>query len=268
MKQHKGYSRVAVLALMAVTLGCQTPRSAQEGTLVKPQAQPVEPRTAVITQEQSAAPKVILKDEKDKSSYSVGFELGKDLQVQELGLNLEPLLQGIRDSVLRNKPLLSPDELTAVRFAFLRERLEARAEALGPEAEKNLMEGEVFLRDNAKKEGVKTLPSGLQYRVLQQGTGPVPGVKDNVRIHYVVKTVDGKVLLSTYEVGQPTVVPVKGMLPAWTEALQLMKVGEKWEIAAPSYLAYGERGADGVVQPFQALIFDIELIGIQYADPH
>ena len=258
-------SRLFVLALFSATLGCQTTHGLNRTAVVTPKEQPVQAAAAAPV---AQAPVVSLKEQKDKTSYSVGLQLGQDLQLQEMGLSVEPLLQGIRDSLLGNKPLLSQDELDAVRQAFLKERQSVRAEALGLEAEKMLVAGEAFLQANAKKEGVKSRPSGLQYRVIKPGAGPTPLPKDNVKIHYVVKTLEGKELVSTYQVGRPSVVPVKGMLPAWTEALQLMKVGEKWEIFAPSYLAYGERGADEVVQPFQALIFELELVEILYPDPH
>lgn len=253
MTRKTAFARLLVLLLLPAAFGCQTTRGVQEGT-GSPKEQAV------------AAPKVetplSLKDQRDKSSYSLGLDVGTDLKAQDLALNVEPLLQGVRDGLQGNKPLLSDAELETVRQAFLKARLAASAKALGPEAEKNLNEGEAFLQANAKKDGVKTLPSGLQYRVLKSGDGASPGPGQNVRAHYVVRSIDGTELDSTYKMEKPAVFPVMGVIPAWTEALQLMKEGDKWEIFAPSYLAYGDKGVGKAVGPYQALIFEMELIGI------
>ena len=123
--------------------------------------------------------------------------------------------------------------------------------------------GEAFLAENAKKEGVKTLPSGLQYTVVKSGTGATPKLNDNVRTHYHGTLVNGTVFDSSVERGQPTVFPVGGVIRGWTEALQLMKVGDKWRIVVPSELAYGPDGAPPVIGPHAVLIFDVELLGIE-----
>lgn len=226
-------TRLLILLLLPVTFGCQMKGKS-----------------------------LTLKDQKDRTSYSLGLDVGRDLQKQELGLNIDPLLQGIRDGVQGNKPLLSDAELEKVRKAFIAERTAAHAKAMGPEAEKNLAEGEAFLRENARKEGVKILPSGLQYRVLKSGTGASPGPEKNVKAHYIVRSIDGTELESTYKSGNAAVIPVSGVIPAWTEALQMMKEGDKWELFVPSHLAYGEKGVGKVIGPFQAVIFEIELLAI------
>lgn len=272
MKPQSAFPRVLVLLLVAATFGCQTTRTAQQAGATAPQEQAVQasvppakdqaPATNEAAPARKAEPVATLKDQKDKASYMVGLDLGKDLQTQELGLNVEPLLQGLRDSLQGNTPLLSGAELESTKKAFVKERLAARAKAVGPEAEKNLKEGEAFLQENAGKEGGKTLPSGLQYKVLKAGDGASPSLQDNVKAHYIVKSLDGKELDSTHKLEGPAIFPVNGVIPAWTEALQLMKVGDKWEIYAPSYMAYGEKGVGKVVGPFQSLIFEMELLGI------
>lgn len=202
-----------------------------------------------------------LKDQKDRTSYSLGLDIGKDIKQQQLDARIDPLLQGIRDALQGRTPLLSKDELEESRKVFLAERVTARAKALGPQAEKNLAEGEAFLSENAKKPGVKTLPSGLQYRVIKEGEGETPNPEKNVMAHYVVRSLDGTELDSTIKTGQPAVFPVRGVIPAWSEALPLMKEGAKWELFVPSYLAYGDKGIGSKIGPFQTLIFEIELLG-------
>ena len=251
MTRQSAISRVLVLLLLTAAFGCQTTRGVQLST--------------VSPAEQTAAAKgevpLTLDGAKDKTSYSLGLDIGRDLKTQALELNLEPLLQGVRDGVKGDSYLLSDAELETVRRAFLKSRLAASAKALGPEAEKNFREGEAFLQENAKKEGVKTLASGLQYRVLKSGQGATPGPEKNVKGHFVVRSIDGKELESTRK-QEPGVFPVMGVIPAWSEALQLMKEGDTWELYAPSYLAYGEKGVGKAVGPFQTLIFELELIAI------
>lgn len=243
-----------LILLLSGTFGCATHNSSlaskeQVAPSVTEQASPAEQQAGIV-----------LKDQSDKISYTVGLDIGKDVMQQKLKGGVEPLLQGVRDALLGNKPLLADDELVEVRKAFVVEKTAARAKELGPQAEQNLKVGEAFLSENAKKEGVKTLPSGLQYRVIQEGAGATPGAEKNVRIHYVVRSINGEELDSTK--GQPAVLPVRGVIPAWTEALLLMKEGAKWELFAPSYLAYGEAGVGKVIGPFQAVVFEIELLGI------
>jgi len=266
MTRRSAFARLLVLLLLPATFGCQTTRGAQEKSTLMPKEQAVQESTVTQKEQSIAAPRVevslALKDAKDRSSYSIGLDMARDVKAQDLGLNVEPLIQGIRDGLQGNKPLLSDAELETVRQAFVKERLAARAKALGPVAEKNLREGDAFLQQNAKKEGVRTLPSGLQYRVLKSGTGSTPGPEQNVKAHYAVRSIDGAELDSSYKQETPPVFPVQGIIPAWAEALQLMKEGDKWELFAPSYLAYGEKGVGKAVGPLQTLIFEMELIGI------
>jgi FKBP-type peptidyl-prolyl cis-trans isomerase FklB len=131
------------------------------------------------------------------------------------------------------------------------------------QGEKNKKEGEAFLAENKKKEGVKTLPSGLQYKVIKEGTGKSPKATDKVSTHYRGTLIDGTEFDSSYKRGQPATFPVNGVIPGWTEALQLMKVGSKWQLFIPSKLAYGERGAPPVIGPYSVLIFTVELLAIK-----
>jgi FKBP-type peptidyl-prolyl cis-trans isomerase FklB len=266
MTRQSAFARLLVLLLLPATFGCQTTRGVQEKSTLMPKEQAVQESTVTQKEQSIAAPKaeasLALKDAKDKSSYSIGLDMARDVKAQDLGLNVEPLIQGIRDGLQGNKPLLSDVELETVRQVFVKERLAARAKALGPVAERNFRDGEAFLQQNAKKEGVKTLSSGLQYRVLKSGTGSTPGPEQNVKAHYVVRSIDGTELDSSYKQETPPVFPVQGIIPAWAEALQLMKEGDKWELFAPSYLAYGEKGVGKAVGPLQTLIFEMELIGL------
>jgi FKBP-type peptidyl-prolyl cis-trans isomerase FklB len=198
---------------------------------------------------------------KDKVSYAIGLDIGKDFKQQ--GMDIEPSLvaKGIQDSVTGAQPLLTDQQVQETIQAFQKE-LMAKQEAKQKEAaEKNIKEGQAFLDENGKKEGVVTLPSGLQYKVNQEGTGPMPGPNDTVKVHYEGKLVDGTVFDSSLKRGEPATFPVTGVIPGWTEALQKMKQGSKWTIVIPPALAYGERGA-GPIGPNSVLIFDVELLEV------
>lgn len=246
MKRHAAAAAgLLVLMLVPFTFGCQMKVKGEVGRLVpKEQAQ------------------FSLEDRKDRIGYSLGFDMGKDLKLQNLGIHLDAVAQGVRDGLAGTTPLLTENEMEQVRRGFLAEQQTVRAKALGPQAEKTLAAGEVFLQENATKEGVQTLPNGLQYRVLRPGSGATPGLKQNVKAHYLVRSIDGAELDSSYRLEGPAVFPVDGVIPAWTIALQLMKEGDKWELYVPSYLAYGEKGVGKVVAPFQSLVYELELIAI------
>jgi FKBP-type peptidyl-prolyl cis-trans isomerase FklB len=131
---------------------------------------------------------------------------------------------------------------------------------------KNIKAGEAFLAENAKKDGVKTTASGLQYKVVKSGSGKTPGLNDTVKVHYHGTLIDGTVFDSSVDRGEPVTFPVNGVIPGWTEALQLMKVGDKWQLVIPAKLAYGENGAGGKIGPNSVLQFDVELLAIEGAD--
>ncbi len=210
-----------------------------------------------------AQEKPVLKDQKGKISYIIGIDIGGNFKKQSIDIDPEILIRGIKDGLSGAKPLLSEQEAREVMAAFEQE-MKAKQETIQKAAgEKNKKEGEVFLAENKKKEGVKTLPSGLQYKVIKPGTGKKPAATDTVTTHYRGTLINGTEFDSSYKRGKPATFPVNGVIPGWTEALQLMEEGAKWQLFLPPNLAYGERGAGQVIGPNATLIFEVELISIQ-----
>ncbi len=204
-----------------------------------------------------------LTSQKDKASYVLGSDVGNTLKRQGIEVDLEIFIRGIRDSVQGAKPLLSEEETKQVVAAFRQEMLAKQAEERKKLGVKNKKDGEAFLAENKNKEGVKTLPSGLQYKVISEGSGKMPKASDTVTVNYRGNLVDGTEFDSSYKRGQPATFPVTAVIPGWTEALQLMKEGSKWELYIPSGLAYGEKGAGNVIGPDATLIFQVELISVE-----
>ncbi|OHB28748.1 MAG: hypothetical protein A2X84_06590 [Desulfuromonadaceae bacterium GWC2_58_13] len=200
---------------------------------------------------------------KDKVSYGIGMSIGRDFSRQELDIDPDILAQGIKDMLAGGKTLLTEEEAQTTLMNFQQEMV-AKQEAKGKEiADTNKQKGEAFLAENTKLEGVVTLPSGLQYKVLTEGTGKTPAKTDTVTVNYRGTLIDGQEFDSSYKRGEPATFPVGGVIPGWTEALQLMKEGAKWQLFIPAALAYGERGAGPVIAPNSTLIFEVELISIQ-----
>lgn len=208
-------------------------------------------------------PKGTLQNQKDKISYIIGMDIGTNLKRQAIDINPEILLKGIQDGRSGNKPLLTEQEMSETIAAFQKELKAKQDEMMKVSGEKNKKEGEAFLTENKKKEGVVVLPSGLQYKVMKKGVGKKPKATDTVTTHYRGTLIDGTEFDSSYKRGQPVSFPVNGVIPGWTEALQLMEEGAKWQLFVPSSLAYGERGAGPQIGPHAALIFEVELISIQ-----
>lgn len=206
-----------------------------------------------------AQDKTALKDQKDKVSYSIGLKIGGDFKQQDFDLNPEVLAAGIKDALTGGKPLLTEDEVRETLMAFQRDLMTKQI----ARAEKNKKDGDAFLAENKKKEGIKTLPSGLQYKVIKEGSGKKPKLNDTVKANYKGTLIDGKEFDSS-DPGQPASFGVSQVIPGWTEALQLMSVGSKWQLFIPAALAYGERG-QGPIPPNSTLIFDVELVGIEEA---
>jgi len=206
---------------------------------------------------------VSLKSEKDKVSYIIGLDIGNNLKRQGADIDPDTLLKGLKDALSGNKPLLSENEIREVTTAFRQEMATKQAEEKKKLAEKNKKEGEAFLDENKKKEGVKTLPSGLQYKVITEGSGRSPKESDTVTVNYKGNFVDGTEFDSSYKRGEPATFPANGVIKGWTEALPLMKEGAKWQLFIPSDLAYGETGAGNVIGPNTTLIFEVELISIK-----
>jgi FKBP-type peptidyl-prolyl cis-trans isomerase FklB len=201
----------------------------------------------------------VLKNQKDKMSYIIGMDIGNNLKKQSIDIDPAFLARGIKDALAGGKPLLTEKEMQETMAVFQKEMMAKQQEV----ATKNKKEGEAFLVENKKKQGVKTLPSGLQYKVIKEGTGKKPKLGDTVTAHYWGTLIDGTEFDSSYKRGQPANFPVSGVIPGWTEALQLMGEGAKWQLFIPSNLAYGERGAGAGIGPNATLIFEIELISVQ-----
>ncbi len=198
---------------------------------------------------------------KQKTSYAIGLDIASTLKRQEIELDAKSLATGISDG-LTGKPALTAEEQKAVLLDLQKTLMAKATETQKAAGEKNQKAGEAFLAANAKKDGVKTTASGLQYKVIKSGTGPSPKATDTVKVHYQGTLVDGTVFDSSIERGEPATFPVKGVIPGWTEALQLMKVGDKWQLFIPAKLAYGEDGPDPI-GPNSSLIFDVELLSIE-----
>jgi FKBP-type peptidyl-prolyl cis-trans isomerase FklB len=204
-----------------------------------------------------------LKGDKERLSYSIGMDIGGNLKRQSVEVDPDLLAKGIKDSYGGGKTLLTEDEARQAITNFQQALMAKKAEAMRILAEKNKADGEKFLAENAKKEGVKTLASGLQYKEIAPGTGKSPKTSDTVTTHYKGTLVDGTEFDSSYKRGEPATFPVSGVIPGWTEALQLMKEGAKWQLFVPPNLAYGEKGAGQVIGPNATLIFEVELISVK-----
>ncbi|HZZ27714.1 MAG TPA: FKBP-type peptidyl-prolyl cis-trans isomerase [Pirellulales bacterium] len=213
-----------------------------------------------------------LSTSKQKASYCVGMMAGYDILNRQLtadDLDTHALLQGLTDALSEAKPALSEEEFQQVMtdlHSLLANRAKAMEDKVKAMAEKNKTEGDAFLAQNKTKQGVKALPSGLQYKVLQSGNGPTPGPNDMVSAHYKGTLLDGTLFDSSYDRGKPATFPVNGVIKGWTEALQLMKVGDKWQLFVPSELAYGERGRMPKIAPNSVLVFDVELLDVKKGD--
>jgi FKBP-type peptidyl-prolyl cis-trans isomerase FklB len=226
-------------------------------------------KTGATTKPKAPAP-LVLKTQKDKVSYALGMSMGKDLgsKLKQGFVEVDQaiLLRGVKDALSGSKLLLTDDEVKAV-FAQLnadvRKRLEEKARIAG---EANKKEGDEFLAANKTKDGVVMLPSGLQYKVLTEGTGPKPASTDSVVCNYRGTLISGIEFDSSYKRGQPLTIQVNNVIKGWTEALQLMPVGSKWQLFIPSELAYGAQNKSAEIGPNSTLIFEVELLSIQGKD--
>jgi FKBP-type peptidyl-prolyl cis-trans isomerase len=214
--------------------------------------------------------------QKEKVSYSLGYDIGNKMKKSSVDLDPEIFVKAIRDGLTGNKATMTDQEmreaLGQIQTDMKAKQAEKTVEKKKQEAEKNMEEGEAFLAQNAKKDGVVTLPSGLQYKILKQGTGKSPQFTDKVKVHYRGTLINGAEISSTYKRGNPAVFNVNHrIIKGWREALQLMKEGSKWQLFIPANLAYGERGlvrkgkGMAVIPPQATLIFDMELIEVMAA---
>ena len=201
-----------------------------------------------------------LKEQNDKISYSLGVTIGKSMKRDSINANPDLVAQGIKDVLAGGKILLTDEEMAEVFMALQQDLMVKQTEAGKALAEKNLKEGEQFLADNAKKEGVVTRPSGLQYKVITDGAGKKAKSTDSVTVHYRGTMIDGTEFDSSYKRNEPATFQLQNMVPGFTEGVSLMKVGSKWQLFIPSKLAYGEEGAEDAIGPNAALIMEIELL--------
>ena len=204
-----------------------------------------------------------LSTQKEKVGYAIGLQIGSQLLQTKDGLNADALIMGINDALAEKAPRLTNEEMQSAKMAFQKQVQEQAQQEMTKLAVNNKAEGAAFLAANKSKEGVVTLPSGLQYKVVTAGTGATPTAADTVVTHYTGTLINGQVFDSSVQRGEPATFPVGGVIPGWTEALQHMKVGAKWQLFIPSDLAYGERGAGQMIAPNSTLVFDIELLEIK-----
>jgi FKBP-type peptidyl-prolyl cis-trans isomerase FklB len=231
-----------------------------------PAAAPKSQSGAATKRAPAKAAPLTLKTQKEKASYALGMNFGTGLRKQSIDIDPAILARGLRDSFSNGKTLLTEDEAKAVLTQLqsdVRKRQQELAQQLGEANKKQALE---FLEANKTRDGVVTLPSGLQYKVLQEGTGPKPAPTDTVVCNYRGTLLDSTEFDSSYKRGQPATFPVTGVIKGWTEVLQLMPVGSKWQLFIPSALAYGEHGAGGQIGPNATLIFEVELLSIQSKD--
>jgi FKBP-type peptidyl-prolyl cis-trans isomerase FklB len=209
-----------------------------------------------------AGEKLELKTDNDKINYSLGYQIGGDFKRQEVELNPQAVVQGIEDALAGTDPLMTSDEMRTTLVELKKRIMTAQREKAAQAAAQNLEAAEAFMAENTSKEGVKTLPSGLQYKVIQEGSGATPAATDKVTVHYRGTLTDGTEFDSSYSRNKPASFAVNRVVPGWTEALQLMQEGDKWLLFIPPKLGYAERGAGSKIPPNSALIFEVELLSV------
>ena len=265
-----------VLVCLTLAMVIQATSAAAQGTTTKPASKTSTAKTQTSTKaktqpgstvKKQAAPAttapITLKDQKSKLSYALGMNLGTNLRLQAVDVDANVLTQGIKDGLSNSKMLMTDDEARTTLMQWQTEMRTKQEEKRQQASAPNKQEGEAFLAANKTKEGVVTLPSGLQYKIITPGTGPKPTLTDKVVCNYRGTLINGTEFDSSYKRGQPASFPVNGVIKGWTEALQLMPVGSKWQLFIPSELAYGERGAGADIAPNSALIFEVELLSIE-----
>jgi FKBP-type peptidyl-prolyl cis-trans isomerase FklB len=261
-------TKINLLAAGMVLLGSaaaqQTPATNTQTT------PPAKAKTSTTTTHRSTAAAkpapLALVTEKDKQSYAIGLNVGKSLHRDSVEVEPKFVLKGLEDALADGKILLTDEQIKTVMTDLQNQVQQKREEKRLAEAETNKKDGTAFLAANATKEGVVTLPSGLQYKVITAGTGPKPSATDSVVCNYRGTLLDSTEFDSSYKRGQPVTLNVGGVIKGWTEALQLMPVGSKWQLFIPPDLAYGDRG-QGPIGPNSTLIFEVELMSIQPKTP-
>jgi FKBP-type peptidyl-prolyl cis-trans isomerase len=262
-------SRIALILFVAA---CSLPNGIAQQTQTPPptKTQPAAPAKPSQSTAAGSTRKPVtksqpfsLKTPKDKTSYAMGMNIGTGLRKQGIDIDAAIMARGLRDAFSNGKTLLSEEEVHNILTQLQNDIRKKQQEFAQVAGEANKKQGLAFLEANKTKEGVVTLPSGLQYKVLQAGTGPKPAATDTVVCNYRGTLLDNTEFDSSYKRGQPATFPVSGVIKGWTEALQLMPVGSKWQLFIPADLAYGDRGAGGQIGPGSTLIFEVELVSIQ-----
>jgi FKBP-type peptidyl-prolyl cis-trans isomerase FklB len=242
----------------------QTPPASSTQTPGTTTPKPPTAKAGTTTARKPISTVLTLKTQKDKASYAVGLNIGKSMHKDSVDVDTAILLRGLKDGLAGTKPLLTDDEARAAMVALQADLRKKQEEKMVVQGEANKKQGEAFLAENKTKDGVVTLPSGLQYKILTEGTGPKPTAADTVVCNYKGTLIDNTEFDSSYKRGQPATFPVSGVIKGWTEALQLMPVGSKWQLFIPSDLAYGARGGPGGgIGPNATLVFEVELMSIQ-----
>lgn len=254
-----------VLGLAAVGASAQqTPPAAPAAPPAKSPAAPPAPGTAAAPAKPQPQDSPF-KTQKEKLSYAIGMEMGKGVKSQQIDVDPDLVMRGLKDALSDAKSQMSEDELRQVITSLQQEIRQKQMQQQEAAATENKTKGDAFLADNAKKQGVVSLPDGLQYKILTAGQGKKPAESDTVLCNYKGTFIDGTEFDSSTRAGKPVPFEVKNVIKGFQEVLQLMPVGSKWQVFVPSSLAYGERGAGGVIGPNATLIFEIELVGIQDA---
>ena len=248
--------------ILGIVQAQQTPPASAPQT---PPATTTKPPAAKPGSTVAKKPAVLtLKTQKDKASYAIGLNIGKSMNKDSVDVDTSILLRGLKDGLAGAKPLLTDDEARAVMTTLQSEMRKKQEAKMLVQGEANKKEGEAFLAGNKTKDGVVTLPSGLQYKILKEGTGAKPVATDTVVCNYRGTLLDNTEFDSSYKRGQPATFPLSNVIKGWTEALQLMPVGSKWQLFIPSELAYGPRGGPGgAIGPNATLIFEVELVSVQ-----
>lgn len=210
-----------------------------------------------------AADKLELKTDKDKVSYAIGMDMAGSLKKNDIAINPDILGKAIKDVLTDQKALLTDEEVKSTLTSLQKDMQDKQQAKMKAQGEKNKKDGETFLTENKKKEGVKTTASGLQYQVIKEGKGKAPKATDTVSVQYKGTLLDGTEFDSSYKRKEPATFPVNGVIKGWTEALQLMNEGSQWKLFIPGELAYGEAGTPGgPIGPNATLIFEVELVSI------
>lgn len=255
-----------LLVAAAMTAGAQQPgQPAQQLEIAEQTPEPQSPTTG---KPESAPPGTgKLESLQDRASYAIGINLGRSLKSNDVQVNTELVIKGLRDGLAGGQPLLTDAEMQATMQSLQQQVQQQQQEKQKAIGEKNKTEGEAFLAKNKERKEVKTTASGLQYEVLKEGTGPTPKATETVTVHYTGTLIDGTKFDSSVDRGQPATFVLNQVIPGWTEGVQLMKVGSKYKFYIPAALGYGERGAGGVIGPNSPLIFEVELVSIGQPEP-